>query len=463
MRSLLPALLAGSALVAPGPAFAQSQEVAELQQQIAAMQAEIARLAGKVEELQAKEQARDAAEAEPAAQALAPAAAPAPASTPAPAPDAPRISWKGAPEVSAPGGWSFKPRGRLQIDSATINAPASVEAGNSLGFATEFRRAFLGVEGSLPGNFGYRMEVDVATSAIELTDVFLTYKPTDKLTLTVGQHKPFWGLEELTSDLFTSMLERAAFNSAFNFERRVGLSGVYANKDLLVQLGAFTGNAKDLNSDSNNSYSFDGRVVYAPEIGEGRLHIGGSAHFRDLNDAATSVRYRARPFFHTTDVRLVDTGNIPATGERSFGAELAYVQGPFHATIEGHQITTLRPGLSNPTFQGGYAELGMIVTGDNTTYRGGAYDRIRPENPVSKGGIGAVQLNVRYDRIDLNDEDIVGGLQQAAGLSAIWIPEDYVRFILNYGHLWVSDAAVPAGTDPNYQVDTFGMRAQFDF
>ena len=56
-----------------------------------------------------------------------------------------------------------------------------------------------------------------------------------------------------------------------------------------------------------------------------------------------------------------------------------------------------------------------------------------------------------------------GGTQQAALLSAIWIPTEYVRFLVNYGHLWIDDAAVLAGTDPDYQVDTFGMRAQIDF
>jgi phosphate-selective porin OprO/OprP len=103
-----------------------------------------------------------------------------------------------------------------------------------------------------------------------------------------------------------------------------------------VQLGAFADNARDLNADSNNSYSLDGRVVFSPEVGGGRLHLGASAHYRDLNDSSPTVRYRARPFVHTTVLRLVDTGNITATGERNFGAELAYVHGPFHATAEGH-------------------------------------------------------------------------------------------------------------------------------
>ena len=49
-------------------------------------------------------------------------------------------------------------------------------AGNSLGVGTEFRRAFLGFEGTLPGEFGYRIEADLANSSVELTDVYLTYK-----------------------------------------------------------------------------------------------------------------------------------------------------------------------------------------------------------------------------------------------------------------------------------------------
>jgi phosphate-selective porin OprO/OprP len=455
VRRLIALALVGTAL-APAPALAQATIPDEVARQIAAMQAEIARLSAEVAELKAEKDAHDASPSPESA----PVAAVPPA---APASPAVQTAWKGAPEVSSGTGFSFKPRGRLQLDTAAVNAPDGVSE-EGLGVATEIRRAFLGVEGTLPGDFGYRIEADLANSSVDLTDVFLTYKPSDGVTLTVGQHKPFSGLEELTSDLFTSMLERAAFNSAFGFERRVGLSGAYSGGDLLVQVGVFSDNAEDLLDSTNNSYSLDGRVVFSPEVGAGRLHLGASAHFRDLNDGNDVVRYRARPFVHTTDVRLVDTGEFSATGERHFGAELAYVQGPFHATAEGHVMTALRPDLANPTFWGGYVEVGMLVTGgDTTAYKGGVYDRIRPTNPVSEGGIGAIQLNARYDRLDLIDGTIVGGTQDVLGLSAIWMPTDYVRFVLNYGHLWVSDAAVPAEAFRDYQVDTMGVRAQVDF
>jgi len=72
-------------------------------------------------------------------------------------------------------------------------------------------------------------------------------------------------------------------------------------------------------------------------------------------------------------------------------------------------------------------------------------------------------VNARYDWLDLNDRDVVGGRQQTAGVSLVWTPSDYVRFVAMYGHLWIRDAALPAGLDRDYTADTMGMRAQFDF
>lgn len=421
------------------------------------MRQQMAQLAQKIDTLEA--QLVDAKAKADAAQAAV-AAIPAQTATAKPAT---QVAWDGAPKLTAEGGWSFKPRGRLQIDVAGVDAPSGIVPSNQLGIGTEFRRAYIGFDGTIPGGFGYRVEADLANSGVELTDVYLTYKASPKITITAGQHKPFWSMEEMTSDLFTSFMERAAFNGAFGFERRVGLSAAYAGKDLLVQGGIFADNASDLNNDRNNSYSLDGRVVFMPKLAGGQLHVGGSVHVRDFNDAASSTRYRARPFVHTTDLRLVDTGAISATGERSFGAELAYISGRFHATGESHWITALRPGLANPTFNGGYGEVGYLLTNDATAYKGGGYDRIRPRNPLGKGGIGAIQLNARYDWLDLNDGGIVGGRQQVGGVSLVWTPVDYVRFIANYGHLWIKDAAVTAAGDGNYSADAVGMRAQIDF
>lgn len=376
-----------------------------------------------------------------------------------------KVTWKGATEITGDGGWSFKPRGRIQLDAGTIGVPDGI-AEPGTGFASEVRRAFIGVDGKLPGGFGYRAEIDVAASPVEITDLYLTYEASDRLGLTLGHHKPFWGLEEMTSDLFTSFTERAAFNSAFGFERRLGLSASFRTGEVLLQGGAFTDDLAALGDDGNDSLSLDGRAVLMPKLGDGQLHLGGSLHWRDLNDGASSVRYRVRPFIHTPDIRFVDTGDIAARGETGYGLEAGYIQGPFHAVGEAHWQRVRRPGaLPDPTFFGGYAEIGLFLTpGDSRGYKDGAFDRVKPANPVGEGGMGALQVNLRYDRLDLSDAGVTGGTQNAYGIGMVWTLTDYVRFLVNYGHLVYRDAAIPAaGGDRDYTVDAFGMRAQVDF
>lgn len=444
------------------PAQAQSADAAAVQQELAQMRAQMQRMAERIDTLESQLNAAKADAATRAAANATPIATTASTNAAQPAPV--RVAWKGAPEFSAEGGWSFKPRGRMQIDAGAIHAPAPLDAGNEhLGVSTEARRLYFGFEGSMPGGFGYRIEADLANSSVSLTDAYLTYKASKELSVTLGQHKPFWGLEEMTSDLYTSMMERASFAGAFGFERRLGVSATYSTDSFLVQGGVFSDDLAELNADTVKNWSIDGRVVVMPKIGDGTLHLGVSAHLRDLAGAGANARYRARPFLHTTDVRLVDTGSFVVTGERILGAEFAYISGRFHATAEGQMMTVSRPGFADPTFRGAYAEVGYLLTDDTTAYKGGAYERIKPRNPVGKGGLGALQVNARYDWIDLTDAGRNGGRQQTAGLSLIWIPIDYVRFIANYGHIWVRGAAQRVAGDPNYAADALGMRAQFDF
>ena len=450
-KLLLASLIASTALVAPA-AHAQDADVAALRAQIDALQAQIAVMSARLDQME------DTVEA--------PQAAPAPAPAPAAAtPAAPTIAFRGAPEITAEGGWSFKPRGRLQLDAGTVSAPDGI-TDPSVGFGSEFRRAYLGVEGRMPGGFGYRAEVDLAGSAVEITDLYITYQASPALVVTAGQTKPFWGLEEVTSDLFTSFTERAAINTAFGFERRVGLSAAYTSGPVIVQGGVFTDNAADLNNDENNSLSFDGRVVFAPRIGDTQLHLGANAHFRNLNDGGTSVRYRVRPLIHTADIRFIDTGNLIATGENGYGLEAAVISGPFHATGEWHWQQVETPGLAaNPMYSGGYVELGYFLTaGDKRGYRGGVFDRTRPAHGLNTGGSGAWQVNLRYDMLDLNDGALRGGTQDGYYASLVWVPTDYTRLILNYGHLQYGNAAIALpGNDRSYSADVLGLRGQIDF
>ena len=146
----------------------------------------------------------------------------------------------------------------------------------------------------------------------------------------------------------------------------------------------------------------------------------------------------------------------------------------------------------NPSFWGGYAELGYYFTGETRGYKNATWDRTKVLKPFSKGGWGALQLNGRVDYLDLDSSKLKngcsnnfttgvctgtpvlskGGKQLGLLASLVWIPEDYMRFYLQYSHAQITGGPFAAtvkatSTKPiderEYSSDTVAARAQIDF
>ena len=421
-----------------------AQDVTLPADELAAMRAQLAAMNARIDQLEG-ELAATKAEAAEAGQVV---------DAPAPAADSEPVS-----TLAKSDGWSFKPRGRLMFDAGFTNAPDST--GASDGFGNEVRRARLGASGDMPGGFGYKFEVDFAGNDISVADAILSYE-NGPIEIAIGQHNNFQSLEELTSSLHTTFIERAAFTDAFGFERRLGASVTYARGDVLAQAGVFTDNLEDTDSKNRGA---DARIVFMPKAGDTQLHFGGSFHYNDLDDPAAQLRYRQRPLVHFTTQRFIDTRSMGADSETGYGLEAAAIAGRFHAAAEGYWQSVDMPGVADdPTFFGGYVEAGVFLTDDTRGYKGGKFDRTKPSSPIGEGGIGSVQFTLRYDHLDLNDAGIVGGRQAGYFAALVWKPTDYTALMLNYGRLQYTDAILPtAGGDTSYGVDAIGMRAQIDF
>ncbi len=418
----------------------------------------------------------------------------------------PLPSWKGAPEFSdKDAGWSFKPRGRIHFDAAYIDAPGALQNRN-LGFNMRARRVRLGAEGTMPGGFGYKLDVDFANSNVSFGDAFVSYAPGSKAWLArVGNFEPLDGLEQISSSNNVSVLERAAFNDAFLNTRRLGAAVALTGKDDAYRLeaGLFTAHSIDGSFD-NDGWIGAMRGVWAPEIGDGRLHLGASFQHREFQSnnggtASTSAgapstnqiaRYRARPFLQTTDVRFVDTGSVAAKGDDIVGLEVAAIfKGVYFAgeaqmlRVRGYRPGSIATGLdafaggsgvtaaSNPEFWGAYGEVGWFITGETRGYSGNIWGRTRVLDPVNKRGSGAFQLLARVDHLDLDEAELKnalttnfatgatslaaldarlgrGGTQTGYLIGLNWYPIDYIRLMLNYIHIEVEGGPLAASVKP---------------
>src|SRR4051812_13513289 len=88
-------------------------------------------------------------------------------------------SWKGAPQFEdKEAGFSFKPRGAIQLDGGYVGFPRGNELrgtvgglnfGN-LGWNSRARRLLIGADGTLPGGFKYSVEFNLAQGTVDYED-----------------------------------------------------------------------------------------------------------------------------------------------------------------------------------------------------------------------------------------------------------------------------------------------------
>ena len=477
-KRLRAALLTGTGILLACPSLASAQPLS--QEEATALREEVARLKASLARIEARlaaDGSQAPADTAPADTAVAAAPATPPATAPAPATPAKaepaklagaKVEWKGSPQI-VEGGHAFKPKGRIQVDAGYVGGPGAKED-PGLGFSTEFRRIRLGAEGQFTDNLSYKLELELSDNKVDLVDTFVTFKK-DNLALTVGNQNQFQSLDELTGDTTGSFMERAAFTDAFGFERRLGISAQYKLDALTLQAGVF---ADDINAlaasdgvkaDENNAFSLDGRVVYAPMVGTTQLHFGGSAHWRKLNRlSGIPISYRQRPFLHSTDSRILATPSASIAEELNYGLEFAAIHGPWHAAAEANWLRPDVVDARNPSYFGGYAEVGYFLTkGDSRAYANTIFGSTSPKRPMDKGGPGAWQVNLRYDYLDLNDGPFVGGKQNAYLASLIWTPMRYLRLNLNYGYLEYDRAALLLGGRRDYGLHMLATRMELDF
>ncbi len=440
----------GLALFAASPACAQAIDAAEA----AELRAQIAALKAQVEALEAR-----IGTGVPAAK-----APPAVVATAAPDKDT-VIGWKGSP-ILTKGSASFKVKGRIQYDAGLVMPPDAI-TDRAKGYSNELRRLRLGAEGQLGAGFGYKLETELSDNSVDLVDTFITWER-GKWLVTLGNHNAFQSLDELISDTGGSVMERAAFTDAFGFERRLGLSVQYRGGVLLAQAGAFSDSADSLTNDNegdqNNSYGFDGRIVLAPKWGSTQFHFGLSGHWRDMQRLSNEPqRYRQRPYLHSVNTRYLETPQFAVTGEQHYGLELAGEHGPLWWAGEAHWLKARRPMTDDPTFFGGYGEVGYVFTGESRGYKNGIFGVVKPDRPVGGGGLGALQGTIRYDYLDLNDGRIIGGKQNGWIAALVWTPIENLRFNMNYAYLALKDAALPGDNRPDYSVNVVSWRAELDF
>lgn len=355
----------------------------------------------------------------------------------------------------------------------------------------DFRRARLGAYGEFFENVDYRIEFDFAfVERPAFLDNWVGWRRVPFFnTIKVGRYFEPFGLERFTSNRFTTFMERALGDQAFDPARRNGISFYNNTEDgRITWAGGVFRSFTDFYGDdvaTQGAWAGTGRLTWLPWYDEdsgGRyyMHLGADYSYRAAGEGV--VNFRAQP-----EIRMrtqaqplnvpffVNTGLIPADHWSLIGGEFAMVLNRFSVQSEYVYTPVARTDGPNPAFQSVYVYCTFFLTEDHRPFqkldslfqrRNAVFDRVIPSTNFLKGedspgnprGIGAWELAGRWSYIDLNSNGIRGGRLNEMTLGLNWYMNPYTRITLNYVRSFVDNPVHGFST-----LDSYGMRFGFDF
>jgi phosphate-selective porin OprO/OprP len=402
------------------------------------------------------------------------------AADPKPSIDSGRISVS-----SADGRFTAQVRALGQFDAANYsqggrarNLPAA--NGPDLSSGSNFRRAYLGVQGKVFGDWSYNVNYNFGgsngtESAGAIQALYIQYDGLKPIAVRIGAYPPPTGLEDGTSPQDTIFLERSGPSDVIR--NLVGSDG--RNAASLMYVGdAFFAAVSLTGARVADAAVFDeqmaviGRVSYSFKPNpDSRIVLSGSAGdlFRppDASSAtapARNVNIQLGPELAVDGTRMIATGAINSDSVVYWAAEAAANFGPFYvaAGYFDYQINRRQTTLEDFNFHGWLAQASWIITGEARGWNGqnAAYQAPKPAKPfdLEGEGWGAWELAGRYTLVDLNDREgaagspmpldgVRGGEQEIWTLGLNWYPNSVVRFALDYQYIDIdrisTSAAVP--------------------
>lgn len=386
----------------------------------------------------------------------------------------------------------------IQVDAAVMQANSAMQQGfasslqpanpnastDSLNnHGAEFRRARMQFDGTIFEDFEFKAEYDFAQNVITFDDVYLGLKNIPYLgRVRVGRQKEPLSLEQLTSDRWTTFMERSLAD-CFTPGRNIGalVSNTQLNERMTWALGGFEQTVSNgVGSGFTISHGADmnmtGRVTGLPwyqDDGRKLLHVGmGYSHkFRDPENTSSSaqVRFSSKPESHLFPVNTVDTKPISAvSGVDLVNPEAALVFGPF--SLQGEYMAAFVDRMAkNAKFWGWYVYASYLLTGESRPYNKsfGVFDRVIPRQNFSlkRGGWGAWEATCRISHINLNDTGagIFGGEETNYTLGINWFLNPCIKVMFNYVH---ADLENRDNVTPNISdglADIFESRFQVTF
>jgi phosphate-selective porin OprO/OprP len=268
----------------------------------------------------------------------------------------------------------------------------------------EFRRARVGLEGTLFRRIDYQIERDFHSDATPWADAYANVALAPGLQLRAGHFKVPFSLDRLTGRTDLDFTYRSLAAEYLAPGRSIGAMahGNTFGKRLRYQAGVFRGDGDNLRDSQSEAAAagalVGGRVVVRPWAQHAgarilsKLGFGGSATANRIPAGRNSIRgddHGGERLFHEVEVAGV---------RRRLGMELEWRYGPVAVRGERIHLDDQRRGqgtddddLPEAIADGWYVSSTCLLTGERKV------EEVQPSRSLLRGGPGAIELAARIE------------------------------------------------------------------
>jgi phosphate-selective porin OprO and OprP len=332
--------------------------------------------------------------------------------------------WAGAAPALAQVKLSFDKRPSIQVGNLLTAAIRFKSQVDFREFADEpetpskplvdLHRTRIGVEGRLIKEFEYQIEGELSDASQPWRDMYIQTRPFRGVQVRAGQFKIPFSQDQLTSSMDLDFNYRSLAAAFLAPGRDVGVVvfGRVMSETLRYQVGVFKHGGDNVReserTDAQADRTYAGRLVARPWNAFGNLFrtffVGAAFTSGVLPAGPNGVRGKTVPgdaFFQ----RLFVNGH-----RRRIGGEFQWRPGPVGLQAEYIRTRDQRFGqgidnqdLPDADARGWYVTGTWLLTGEQKK------DSVEPARPFLRGGIGAIEIGARVERLAASSAGVNDG------------------------------------------------------
>jgi len=350
--------------------------------------------------------------------------------------------------------FSLKFDGRIYLDFAHYSGSDYAFDGSDL------RRGRIAFKVKLYKLWRAEFGIDVADNKVETKDMWMARLFGNNSMLKVGQFKVPFSMEELTSSLIITFMERSLANT-FAPGRRMSIGYNYWGKYGQISTSVFGqefGDSTEKKGDEEYGGALRGSLSYLTS--NIVIHLGIGSFIETTEDNQGIIKKDSLPESKISKIKYLDTGEIKDVKYNHVSnIELALSYKFIRLQAEYmFNIVFRENNKRNLSFSGYYAHIGVFLTGEKKPYsiKAGKFLLVHP-----KRDWGAVELAFRFSSLNLNDiginentERYEGGTAKQYTLGLTWFFNRNFRLMFNYSY---ADHSKQADGNRNYKVPNNGI------